>query len=214
MYAVIFEVLPTEPGRQGYLDIAASLRSKLEAMDGFISVERFSSLRRTRYVLSLSIWRDEAALAAWRNVSEHRAAQLAGRSTIFEDYRIRVAKLLLPRGSEASEGDPRVGISQAQQDKAKFVVIEESAFEKPEQHEAPSASDDYDSFGSFTGTGKRLWLTAWPNEAGATDWYAERLQERAGDATSALRLGRVVRDYGMFDRTHAPQHYPAVERRG
>ena len=44
MIAVIFEVWPREEGRQEYLDIAASLRQELEALDGFISIERFQSL--------------------------------------------------------------------------------------------------------------------------------------------------------------------------
>ena len=75
MIAVIFEVWPADGHKQTYLDIAASLRPELERIDGFISIERFQSLTDETKLLSLSFWRDEAAVAAWRNVERHRAAQ-------------------------------------------------------------------------------------------------------------------------------------------
>jgi heme-degrading monooxygenase HmoA len=91
MFAVIFEVQP-KPGRaQDYLDIAASLRPELQKIDGFLSIERFQSLTTEGKYLSLSFWRDEAAVRRWREHVEHHAAQAKGRSEIFADYRIRVA---------------------------------------------------------------------------------------------------------------------------
>lgn len=94
MIAVIFEVEPHEGAAQRYLDTAASLLPELQAMDGFISVERFESLARPGRYLSLSFWRDEAAVRAWRGQDHHRAAQQAGRSAVFADYRLRVATVL------------------------------------------------------------------------------------------------------------------------
>ena len=75
MHAVIFEVWPKEEGRQEYLDIAAALKARLEQIDGFISIERFQSLTEPAKVLSLSFWRDDAAIAEWRQVEAHRRAQ-------------------------------------------------------------------------------------------------------------------------------------------
>ena len=72
MHAVIFEVWPKEEARQEYLDIAASLRPLLETIDGFISIERFESLTEKGKILSLSFFRDEAAVEAWRNIPQHR----------------------------------------------------------------------------------------------------------------------------------------------
>ena len=93
MHAVIFEVEPS-PGRQkDYLDIAAALRPALEAIDGFISIERFESLSKKGKLLSLSFWRDAAAVKSWREQGEHRAAQDKGRSEIFADYRIYVVSV-------------------------------------------------------------------------------------------------------------------------
>jgi heme-degrading monooxygenase HmoA len=98
MIAVIFEVQPA-PGRKAdYLAHAAALRAELEAVDGFVSVERFQSLADDGKLLSLSIWRDEAAILNWRNRPCHRTAQAAGRGGVFADYRLRVAGILRDYG--------------------------------------------------------------------------------------------------------------------
>jgi heme-degrading monooxygenase HmoA len=98
MMAVIFEVYPAEGRKQEYLDLAASLRPQLEKIDGFISIERFASLSTEGKLLSLSFFRDEAAVAAWRNLEAHRLAQAKGRARIFSDYRIRVASVIRDYG--------------------------------------------------------------------------------------------------------------------
>jgi heme-degrading monooxygenase HmoA len=98
MYAVIFEVIPDPEHYQEYLDLAAALRPELEKIDGFISIERFSSLTTEGKILSLSFWRDEDAIRAWRTHARHRSAQAKGRATIFEDYRLRVAGVVRDYG--------------------------------------------------------------------------------------------------------------------
>ena len=91
MYAVIFEVEP-RPGReQDYLDLAAELRAEVEKIDGFLSVERFQSLAKANRLVSISFWRDAAAVQRWREHARHHAVQLHGRGAIFADYRITVA---------------------------------------------------------------------------------------------------------------------------
>ena len=98
MIAVIFEVSP-RPDRKGdYFEVAAKLRPLLERINGFISVERFESLSRPGTFLSLSFFRDETAVIAWRNMVEHRAAQLKGRDEIFAGYRLRVASVMRDYG--------------------------------------------------------------------------------------------------------------------
>lgn len=96
MIAVIFEVWPER--REDYLDMAAELRLLLERIDGFISVERFESLTEKGKMLSLSFFRDEDAVKAWRNVAEHRAAQAKGRAGVFRDYRLRIAGVIRDYG--------------------------------------------------------------------------------------------------------------------
>ncbi len=98
MIAVIFEVWPGEGRRDEYLDIAAGLRPELEKIDGFISIERFSSMYEDGKLLSLSFWRDEAAVKAWREQADHRAAQAKGRNELFANYRLRIADVLRDYG--------------------------------------------------------------------------------------------------------------------
>lgn len=98
MIAVIFEVWPADGHKDDYLAIAASLRDELERIDGFISVERFQSITDPNKLLSLSFWRDEEAVARWRNQAHHRASQRQGRGGIFADYRLRVAAVLRDYG--------------------------------------------------------------------------------------------------------------------
>ena len=115
MIAVIFEVWTSADGRQQYLDLAASLRPLLDGIDGFISIERFSSLSEPGKLLSLSFFRDEAALAQWRQLEAHRAAQSAGRQGVFDDYRLRIAAVvrdygMLERQQAPADSQRRHGI--------------------------------------------------------------------------------------------------------
>ena len=100
MIAVLFEAWPAANESGHYLDLAAALRPKLDKIDGFLSVERFESLAEPGKLLSLSFWRDEAAVAAWRNRPEHRGAQGLGRARIFRDYRLRIAEVVRDYGKE------------------------------------------------------------------------------------------------------------------
>ncbi len=98
MIAVLFEVWPA-PGRAGrYFDLAADLRPLLDTIDGFVSVERFESLAEPGKFLSVSYWRDEAAVKAWRCTSAHRSTQSEGRASVFSDYRLRIASVVRDYG--------------------------------------------------------------------------------------------------------------------
>ncbi len=106
MIAVIFEVIPHADRRADYLDSAAALKPLLEKMDGFVSIERFESLAQPGKILSLSFWRDEQAVAKWRNLEAHRRAQSAGRDGLFQDYRLRVASVIRDYGLNDRAGAP------------------------------------------------------------------------------------------------------------
>jgi heme-degrading monooxygenase HmoA len=98
MIAVLFEVWPAEGKMQHYLDLAAALRDELSRIEGFESIERFESLSEPGKLLSLSFFRDEEAVAEWRNSTRHRATQSKGRSGVFSDYRLRVAHVIRDYG--------------------------------------------------------------------------------------------------------------------
>ncbi len=107
MIVVIFEVEPA-PGRaERYFELAAGLKADLEKIDGFISVERFQSLTTEGKYLSLSVWRDQAAVEAWYALAGHKAAQAEGRGGVFQDYRIRVAEVF--RDYDMALGRPTDG---------------------------------------------------------------------------------------------------------
>jgi heme-degrading monooxygenase HmoA len=94
MHVVIFEVIPHENRAQRYFDLAAELRTELEKIDGFISVERFESLTNKGKFVSLSFWRDEEAVKRWHAQHDHQAAQQEGKQSVFKDFRIRVAAVI------------------------------------------------------------------------------------------------------------------------
>ncbi|NIF31870.1 antibiotic biosynthesis monooxygenase [Enterobacter sp. Cy-643] len=107
MIAVIFEVLPAEGHYSRYLELAAELKPLLADIDGFISIERFQSLSEPGKILSLSFWRDEAAVLQWRNQELHRSVQRQGRDSIFSDYRLRVAGVIRDYGMFEREQAPQ-----------------------------------------------------------------------------------------------------------
>ena len=106
MMAVIFEVQPAPGQQDAYLQAAAALRPLLEQVDGFISIERFQSLTEPGRLLSLSFWRDEEAVACWRQMEAHRHTQRLGRASIFRDYRLRVAAVVRDYGMHDREEAP------------------------------------------------------------------------------------------------------------
>ncbi len=94
MIAVIFQV-KAKDGRAGdYFELAGALKPEVEAIDGFISVERFESVSEPGKFVSLSFWRDAAAVEAWRAHAGHLLAQARGKDEIFADFRISVAEVL------------------------------------------------------------------------------------------------------------------------
>ncbi|MFC7696427.1 antibiotic biosynthesis monooxygenase family protein [Bradyrhizobium sp. GCM10028915] len=107
MIAVIFEVWPKPEHRQDYFDLAADLKPILQTIDGFISVERFESLTEKGKILSVSFWRDEAAVQAWRNTMEHRRTQAKGRAKIFVDYHLRIASVIRDYSMNDREQAPK-----------------------------------------------------------------------------------------------------------
>jgi heme-degrading monooxygenase HmoA len=218
MFAVIFEVNPKPERWEAYLGYAKLLRPELEQIDGFIDNERFSSLRRKGWLLSLSIWRDEKAVVRWRTRARHHEVQQKGRTEVFGDYHLRVGEIIannrLPAGEVLRE--QRFDETAAA---AKLIALSEAA---PEGLSAePDAGTiaarlggvdignpglvDWNVFESITQPGKFILLTSWRDVAAAE-------ASPQGGLDIRHRRVRVIRDYGMFDRAEAPQYYPPVPR--
>ncbi|MBX6322960.1 MAG: antibiotic biosynthesis monooxygenase, partial [Rhodospirillaceae bacterium] len=127
MFVVIFEVRPRPERLDDYRALARQLRPKLEAIDGFIDNERFSSTRRAGRMLSLSTWRDEKAVVRWRTQPDHYRVQQAGRREIFADYHLRVGEV-----TADSAPPPGLGVEERRFDEtevgaARRVTISEQA---------------------------------------------------------------------------------------
>ena len=68
------------------------LRQPLAAgMDGYLGVE--SVRDKDGNGITVSYWRDEASIAAWKAQAEHLAAQRLGRERWYAHYEMRVARV-------------------------------------------------------------------------------------------------------------------------
>ena len=106
MIAVIFEFTPAEGRFADYKALAEGLNDEVRSFDGFISIERFQSISDGGKFVSLSFWRDEEAVRAWRNVMLHREAQKQGRAGIFKSYRLRIASVVRDYGMDRRDQAP------------------------------------------------------------------------------------------------------------
>jgi heme-degrading monooxygenase HmoA len=210
MLALLFEVTPKRDGYQRYLDIAASLRPALDKHEGFLFIDRYRSLSNPDTILSHSLWRDEASLAAWRTFESHHHAQVAGREHVFADYRLRIADVVLARTLEEGDWKPsRPSSYNAPSARPpRHIVIAAS-------HGNPSGGEASDQFESLNRP--REFLSLYD----ATDFEAARMlldslaSPKPGATTAQttdVRVCEVERDYGMFDRREAPQYYRPVSR--
>jgi len=111
MIAVIFEFTPNDGRSQDYMDLAAGLADTVNNFDGFISIERFESIKNKGNFVSLSFWRDEEAVRKWRNVQKHREAQKKGRGGIFSAYRLRVCQVLRDYTMDTRADAPRDSVA-------------------------------------------------------------------------------------------------------
>jgi heme-degrading monooxygenase HmoA len=207
MLALFFEVQPKPEGYQRYLDMAAALRPQLEQIDGFMSIDRYKSLARDGVILSHSIWRDEAALTAWRVHEQHHHAQEAGRNAIFSDYRLRIAGVV----REETPGKPA------------WQPQRLSAYNDPARR-APrymlAAESNSARFGALPGIVPEAYASL--NRAGefvhvmSVPGLPEALELTESCRVCApayrYRICEVERDYGMHDRREAPQYFAAVPR--
>lgn len=220
-HAVIFEVKPSKAGRADYLSTAAALRPLLDEVDGFIGIERFQSTSREGWILSLSTWADEAAVASWRSRGRHHMAQVKGRSGVFEDYRLRVAHAL----NDSAVGEARQPIyPSAYKDPSRrriaYVGLVEINGPPPlglEPLLKPQfGSGKAEEFSSISNAGKTAFLIDLAGLKEAQSWRAAIERNSGADqkASSDLRVRilEVLRDYGMFERNEAPQyHQPAKQ---
>jgi heme-degrading monooxygenase HmoA len=220
MFTVLFEIHPKSDQFNVYLDYAKMLAPELKRIDGFIGVVRYRSLTREGWLLSLSSWHDEDAIARWRKAPMHRDVQAKGRSEVFLDYRIRVGQLT--RDSQLPDADTlhhRLDLAETASASAATLVDSKQPTEWV-QHSSPQDvakwlgadlnSDGlvaWDVFEAVLTPGDIILVISWRDEV-AADSFEGRFSFQNG---RRLRRVSVVRDYGRFDRREAPQQLADVE---
>ena len=202
MQALLFEMEPRDGHEDHYFRHATKLRPILMQHDGLIYIERFKSLSRPKVILSHSLWRDEASIARWRTDREHHKSQKAGRFEHFKDYRIRISHTLRYQepNSEAEEWSNDGSYTTSHRTTDRFVVILRRLNQL--------ATQEGETFASVTETNSYLSIIEVGNEGDGRSKIDEALN--GGNVLTAL-LGRVSRDYGMYDRAEAPQYFEPVE---
>jgi len=214
MFAVIFEVNPRPEAWDEYLGHAAMLRPELLAIDGFIANERYASLSRAGWLVSLSIWRDEKALIRWRTHALHHEIQGKGRASVFAGYHLRVGEIVTD--TQAKEALPQSRFDATEVTAMKAVTITEQALDagpRTGPHAADTGTETCGSgtsgpetsgpviFDSITRPGNALYIRSWPD--------LESAEAGIRALPGRHRVIRVIRDYGMFARTEAPQYFPS-----
>lgn len=205
MIALFFEVTPKPGEETRYLDIAAGLKPELEASGGVIFLDRYKSLARPRTLLSHQIWADEASLTRWRANGPHYKAQTAGRSAVFEDYRLRVGPVIAEGGEGGGVMPQMEGI--AYNDPLlrpeRFVMVVRS------YGRAVAAAEGGETFESVYRPQEFAWVGEVPDRP---EGYEALRVVASEDGVSAAQLCLVSRDYSLTDRREAPQYFPPARQ--
>lgn len=203
MQALLFEMTPREGHEDRYFDHAAKLRPILMRQDGLVFIERFKSLSRPKVILSHSLWRDEASLARWRTDSEHHKSQAAGRYKHFEDYRIRIAHVLsrYVQTAELKKWSKTGLYNDSDTTPDRYIVISMTS--------SQPTCEQGESFQSVTESNSFLTIREAVSEANGRN---EVVSARSDTSVNSVLFSRVSRDYGMYDRTEAPQYFRPVEQ--
>lgn len=219
MFSVLFELLPEAGADDAYFGTAKMMRSAYESIEGFLDHIHYRSLRREKWILSLSTWEDEKALVRWRVRPEHHQVQEMGRDKMLADYRFRIGQVT--EDTSAENGLHMVNQRLDESEIGAGVAITLiTARNNPEWIRAITAEEiaEWLGFDPFSDgdciawdvyedagqPGDLLLLTSWKSHQAADAFSAIGL--KPDDAR--FRRIRVIRDYGMFDRREAPQFFP------
>ena len=221
MFSAMLEVHPIPEQVDAYLGMAKMLRPELDKIDGFIDNNRYASLTREGWLLSLSSWRDEKSLVRWRTEATHNKIMQAARDRVFSGYRMRIGQTVsdthVPEGRVLLE--QRLDVTETGQGKA--VTLHDGKFSpewvKQSGAEAvaktlgvdTSATDlvSWDVFDALMAPGDVIAVLTWRDQAAAEAF----LGEAATADASRLRNIRIIREYGMFDRREAPQYFKEAQ---
>ncbi len=98
-YAVIFTSQRTE-GERGYSKVAERMAELAKEQPGYLGIE--TTRGADGFGITVSYWSSLEAISAWKRVSEHQAAQEAGKSTWYADYQLRISRVERAYGSDSN----------------------------------------------------------------------------------------------------------------
>jgi heme-degrading monooxygenase HmoA len=90
-YAVIFTSQRTDVEHAEYNEMADEMERLAAEQPGFLGVE--SARDANGFGITVSYWKDEASIAAWKANARHRQAQAAGKTRWYADFKLRVARV-------------------------------------------------------------------------------------------------------------------------
>lgn len=102
-YAVIFSSRRRE-GDHRYGVTADRMVELAAGQPGFLGVE--STRGADGFGITVSYWRDEASILAWRRHAEHTLARERGRNEWYEHFELRVAKVERAYGGPVRQETP------------------------------------------------------------------------------------------------------------
>jgi hypothetical protein len=146
-------------------------------------------------------------MTAWRVHAHHHDVQTLGRDKVFSDYRLRIAQVVY----EAKPGQPvwqperRTPYNDPARRPPAFVLATESK----NSQLAMQPEWRSEAFESVYRPGQFAHLIELPDPQSGVAFGARLFAE---PTTEYIRIVEVIRDYGMYDRTEAPQYYPPVTR--
>ncbi|MFM0308238.1 antibiotic biosynthesis monooxygenase [Paraburkholderia sp. RL17-383-BIF-A] len=223
MFSAMLEVNPKPEQFDAYLGMAKMLRPELEKIEGFIDNNRYASLTREGWLLSLSSWRDEKSLVRWRTTTAHHKIQQAARDRVFADYRLRIGQVVsdnqLPAGQVLRE--QRLDVTEAGSGTAVTLLDAKCSPAWLKQTGAEGVAKSlgvdtnapglvsWDVFDALMTPGDVIVVVTWQDQA-----TVEAFERAAQTADGSRRRSiRIVREYGMFDRREAPQYFEEVQRK-
>ena len=189
MLALFFEVKPKPGHLDHYFRHVGMLKPVLEKHTGLIWIDRFNSLSREDVLLSHQLWEDEAAIIRWREDQHHLGSQKAGREKHFADYRIRIIEV----AQRVAAGVPVEDYQLTASATGGWMVAAHSKVGAAEGAGEQFKSVNFDD---------RFVTVA---EAGSEADAAAQLKSWSAQPQLAWAIsGRIIRDYGMFERAQAP----------
>ena len=88
--AVIFTSELARSAGEGYAETARRMEALAREQPGYLG---FESVKQGSTGISISYWRDDASVLAWKREAEHAAAQQQGRKAWYVRYHVRIARV-------------------------------------------------------------------------------------------------------------------------